>query len=147
MGTIAGTKLSAIEIEHAVIRAKNSKPNVFGAGLLLSIAKFKVNDDRSDFCIENVEPLVNFALSYGTASSPLIHVYKPENLTEQLNASARTFCHNCIKINRDTSTVTLPKIFEWYRKDIFARTSMTTAELQPSDDRRSREKTFDELCV
>ena len=65
--------------------------------------------------VEQVEPLLNFALCPGTASAPPLRVFTPVEFNAQLREQAETFCGQFIKINEDSAVpeVTLPKVFEW----------------------------------
>ena len=110
---------SLYEIEHSVLRARASKPAIIGAGVLLNLAKFGDTDPRYACRIEQVEPLLNFALCPGTASAPALRVFTPQDFNAQLRQQAETYCGQFIKIDEGefSPRVTLPKLFEWYSDD------------------------------
>ena len=90
---------SLYEIEHSVLRACASKPAIIGAGVLLSLAKFGESDLRYACRIEQVEPLLNFALCPGTASAPPLRVFTPVDFQTQLRMQAETYCGQYIKLD------------------------------------------------
>ena len=90
---------SLYEIEHSVLRACASKPAIIGAGVLLSLAKFGESDPRHACRIEQVEPLLNFALCPGTASAPPLRVFTPADFHTQLRTQAETYCGQYIKLD------------------------------------------------
>ena len=92
---------SLYEIEHSVLRACASKPAIIGAGVLLNLAKFGESDPRYVCRIEQVEPLLNFALCPGTASAPPLRVFTPIDFQAQLRTQAETYCGQYIKIDED----------------------------------------------
>ena len=118
---------SLYEIEHSVLRAYASKPAILGVGVLLNLAKFSEGDPRYLSRVEQVEPLLNFALCPGTASAPPLRVFTPVEFNAQLREQAETFCGQFIKINEDSAVpeVTLPKVFEWC---VLCRLALTFTE-------------------
>lgn len=92
---------SLYEIEHSVLRACASKPAIIGAGVLLSLAKFGESDPRHACRIEQIEPLLNFALCPGTASAPPLRVFAPSDFQAQLRTQAETYCGQFIKLDQD----------------------------------------------
>ena len=63
------------------------------------------------------DPRVHFALSYGTAATPPVRLFTPQNLERELEGAARKFCSEHVRVDMVKSEVTLPLIFDWYRKD------------------------------
>ena len=68
---------------------------------------------------------MNFALHYGTTSSPPLHIYYTECVQEQLKSAAKYFLRKYVKI--DKNNITLPKILEWYSND-FGNTKIEVLE-------------------
>lgn len=55
--------------------------------------KFKPDDPRSKLVVKP-DPRINFALNYGTKSSPKIRLYTPENLDVQLDEATKEYLQN-----------------------------------------------------
>lgn len=98
---INNLEYSLYEIEHSVLRACASKPAIIGAGVLLSLAKFGESDPRHACRVEQIEPLLNFALCPGTASAPPLRVFTPSDIQTQLRTQAETYCGQFIKLDQD----------------------------------------------
>ena len=65
---------------------------------------------------------MHFALSYGTRHTPSARVFGASSLDSDLEAAARKFCSERVRVDLEEGEVTLPVLFEWYRKD-FATTA------------------------
>ena len=55
-----------------------------------------------------------------TQSCPSIQVYSSKNLDRGLNAAAKNFCAQEVKVDVGARRVCLSKIFEWYATDFGA---------------------------
>jgi len=106
---------SLLEIEHAILRGKLTRPDVIGSNLL---PKYNKKDERFELIVEQ-EPLVSFALCAGTKSSPPIRVYTEVDVKKQLLANAKEFLKTRIRMfmNEKEITVFIPKILHWYSAD------------------------------
>jgi len=112
---VGGLVFSLLEIEHCVIRGNSAYPHsLLGLGQLLP--KFDQNDPRYRFVLPRDER-VNFAIHYGTKSSPRLVFYQPKLLNVQLDQVAVETLQRDIVINSDKNKIFLPKIMEWYQKD------------------------------
>uniref|UniRef100_A0A7S4JD35 DEP domain-containing protein n=1 Tax=Guillardia theta TaxID=55529 RepID=A0A7S4JD35_GUITH len=63
------------------------------------------------------DPRVHFALSYGTSATPPARVFTPESLDRQLETATKKFCTERVKVDVSQGEITLPVVFDWYRKD------------------------------
>lgn len=66
---------------------------------------------------EMPEQRIFFALSFGTASSPKMRVYRMDTLDQDLHYAAELCCAQ-MELRMDPKAVFLPKIFKWYREDL-----------------------------
>ncbi|PKA62551.1 hypothetical protein AXF42_Ash012137 [Apostasia shenzhenica] len=88
--TVGGHSFSAACIEYVILKMKppSHRPQT---ALLLALQKLKVSEEQKRFSLHSFEPLVAFALSCGTYSSPAVKVYTAENITEELQEAQRDF--------------------------------------------------------
>lgn len=109
---IGGCFYSLVDIENGILRG-NRKP-------LNSMSRpFSSKDPRLRVAMPDVEPLIHFALTSGTRSSPALRVYYPESIMPQLRASARTYLQDEEGLQLDTKArqIALSKTISWYEKD------------------------------
>ncbi|XP_062102070.1 uncharacterized protein LOC133810836 isoform X2 [Humulus lupulus] len=109
--TVGGHLLNAITIEHFILRLPYH--------LKFTCPKAAKNDEmraRSKFGLEWSEPLVTFALSCGSWSSPAVRVYSASQVEEELEAAKRDYLQATVGISR-TNKVIIPKLLDWYLLD------------------------------
>ncbi|KAJ8546145.1 hypothetical protein K7X08_018728 [Anisodus acutangulus] len=108
---VGGHLLNAIMIEHFILRlpyhlkytcSKSTKDN-----------ELKV---RSVFGLEWSEPLVTFALSCGSWSSPAVRVYTASQVETQLETAKRDYLQAAVGISA-TNKLIIPKLLDWYLLD------------------------------
>ncbi|KAL5184360.1 hypothetical protein HKD37_17G048075 [Glycine soja] len=68
------------------------------------------------FGLEWSEPLVTFALSCGSWSSPAVRVYTASKVDEELEAAKRDYLHASVGITK-TNKLIIPKLLDWYLLD------------------------------
>ncbi|KAF6160706.1 hypothetical protein GIB67_019646 [Kingdonia uniflora] len=71
---------------------------------------------RSTFGLEWSEPLVTFALSCGSWSSPAVRVYTASQVEKELEAAKREYLQAAVTIST-TNKVVIPKLLDWYLLD------------------------------
>ncbi|XP_002993098.2 uncharacterized protein LOC9652441 [Selaginella moellendorffii] len=108
---IGGYAYSLSAIQNGILRANQRPPytltKIFGA-----------KDPRLQVGLEKPEPLIHFALSYGTQGSPAIRCYSPEGIDAELRIAARDFFDSGgITIDSEARTMSLSKIMKWYSSD------------------------------
>jgi len=108
---------SLLEIEHAILRGKMARPNIMGSNLL---PKYTKKDEKFDLIVD-AEPLISFALSAATKSSPPIRVYSSIDVKQNIVLNAKEFMKKHFKIihGKKKTTFVLPKIIFWYSADLF----------------------------
>ncbi|KAH1223802.1 hypothetical protein GmHk_11G031175 [Glycine max] len=71
---------------------------------------------RSIFGLEWSEPLVTFALSCGSCSSPAVRIYTASQVDNELEAAKRDYLQAAVGITK-TSKLIIPKLLDWYLLD------------------------------
>ncbi|CAI0558253.1 unnamed protein product [Linum tenue] len=107
---VGGHSLTAITIEHFILRLPyHSK---------YALSKGSKNDEmtaRSKFGLELSEPLVTFALSCGSWSSPAVRVYTASQVENELEAAKKEYLQAAIGISANKFAI--PKLLDWYLLD------------------------------
>ncbi len=108
---IAGSRFSLDDIEHGILRRSQNKlglgylPKIFTAAL-----EKKLRVAKKDYRI-------HFALNCGARSCPPIAFYDAEKIDEQLMLAERSFLKNDAVYDEARQTVSVSKIFSWFRGD------------------------------
>ncbi|KAK1407541.1 hypothetical protein QVD17_39159 [Tagetes erecta] len=109
---VGGHLLSAFSIEHFILRLPYHTKYTFPKG-------FK-NDElttRTIFGFELSEPLVTFALSCGSWSSPAVRVYTPCEVNNELEVAKREYLQAAVGISSTKKLLMIPKLLDWYMLD------------------------------
>nr|ACH63242.1 hypothetical protein [Rheum australe] len=108
---VGGQQLNAITIEHFILRLPYHSKYTFSKG-----ARNDEKTARSMFGLELSEPLVTFALSCGSWSSPAVRVYTASQVENELEVAKREYLHASVGISR-TRKLMIPKVMDWYLLD------------------------------
>lgn len=109
---VGGMEFSPDDMEHGVLRGNSRPPGAF------LFKRFKGGDKRLQYCIENLEPRIHFALVRASASSPAFNAYTTKDIDGELDIAARTFINSGgAVVNKDKKRVSLSRIFKWYAPD------------------------------
>lgn len=111
--SIGGMIFSLDDIEHGVLRGNKPHPAA-------KEPPFPEGDPRRALAMKSCDPRIHFALVCGAKSCPSIQVYSAKNLDRGLNAAAKNFCSQEVRVNIVARRVSLSKIFEWYATDFGA---------------------------
>ncbi|KAG9450980.1 hypothetical protein H6P81_010945 [Aristolochia fimbriata] len=106
---VGGHLLNAMTIEHFILRLPYSKytnPKGVKNDILIM---------RTVFGLDWPEPLVTFALSCGSWSSPAVRVYTASNVEHELDLAKRDYLQAAVRIT--TTKVAIPKLLDWYLLD------------------------------
>ncbi|KAK3133555.1 hypothetical protein QOZ80_6AG0538000 [Eleusine coracana subsp. coracana] len=110
---VGGRTHSAMSIEHFILRLPYSVKQVDTEGT-------KQGDDdvtaRGAFGLEWPEPLVTFALSCGSWSSPAVLVYTAARVEEELEAAKTEFLQAAVGVSAP-GKLAVPKLLHWYLLD------------------------------
>ncbi|XP_050218781.1 uncharacterized protein LOC126669370 isoform X2 [Mercurialis annua] len=113
--TIGGRSVTAADIEFGILKMKPPahRPQI---ALLLALQKFKVTEEPK-FSIDQHEPLLAFALSFGMHSSPAVRIFRPENVKELLTISLKDYVQASVGIS-SKGKVLVPKLLYCFTKGI-----------------------------
>lgn len=103
---VAGKRISLNKIEYGVLRRSKS---------VIGTDKFLVRGFEKNFRVDKVDPRIHFALNCGSSSCPAIRYYEPDEIDDQLDLATKNYLSN--EIDRDGSTIILPKVFKWFKAD------------------------------
>ncbi|KAF3956591.1 hypothetical protein CMV_018293 [Castanea mollissima] len=107
---VGGHLLNAITIEHFILRLPYHSKYTFSKG-----AKNDEKTVRSRFGLELSEPLVTFALSCGSWSSPAVRVYTASQVENELEVAKKEFLQAAIGVS--ATKFAIPKLLDWYLPD------------------------------
>ncbi|MBA0864956.1 hypothetical protein Goshw_007603 [Gossypium schwendimanii] len=102
--------LNAITIEHFILRLPYHSKFTFSKG-----AKNDEMTARSMFGLELSEPLVTFALSCGSWSSPAVRVYTASHVEAELEVAKKEYLQATVGIS--STKFAIPKLLDWYLLD------------------------------
>lgn len=115
---INGLRFSADDIEHGILR--NNRPNP-----MLPLPPFPSDDERQEYCLQEVDPRIHFALVCAARSCPPIAVYQTCRLHYQLDRAADNFINGGgVQFEAGSSMLYLSQIFRWYQVDFDGREAM-----------------------
>ncbi|KAL8172092.1 hypothetical protein V2J09_023896 [Rumex salicifolius] len=109
---VGGHLLNAVTIEHFMLRL----PYRF-TDIISKQAKNSEMNARSALGLEVSEPLVNFALSCGTRSSPAVRVYTASQVEQELEVAKRDYLQASVGFTK-SERIIIPKVLNWYLLDI-----------------------------
>ncbi|XP_011620320.2 uncharacterized protein LOC18421740 isoform X2 [Amborella trichopoda] len=108
---VGGHLLNALTIEHFILRLPYHSKFIHLKG-----AKADDLTMRNIFGLEWADPMVTFALSCGSWSSPAVRVYAAANVEEELEAAKRDYLQAAVGICWENKLV-IPKLLDWYQLD------------------------------
>ncbi|XP_051127445.1 uncharacterized protein LOC127248920 [Andrographis paniculata] len=110
---VGGHVVNALMIEHLILRLPYH--------LKYTCSKSAKNNDESKICrtlgLEWSEPLVTFALSCGSWSSPAVRVYTASEIEAELETAKREYLQAAVGISGTTNKLMIPKLLDWYVLD------------------------------
>jgi hypothetical protein len=107
---INGLRFSLTDIEHGVLRGNRGFPFVPGP-------HFSHDDPRLAAMLSTVDPRIHFALNCASKSCPPIIVYSPQEIDAQLDLATKNFILSDLLLNKKRKTISISRIFQWYRVD------------------------------
>ncbi|XP_004973683.1 uncharacterized protein LOC101772878 [Setaria italica] len=105
---VSGRVLSAMTIEHFVLRLPYGAKHVNTEAVK--------GDGTAVLGLEWPEPLVTFALSCGSWSSPAVRVYTADHVEEELEAAKREYLEAAVGVS-PAGGLAIPKLLHWYLPD------------------------------
>ncbi|XWS21144.1 hypothetical protein CRYUN_Cryun30bG0030200 [Craigia yunnanensis] len=107
---VGGRLLNGITIEHFILRLPYHSKFTFSKG-----AKNDEMTARSIFGLDLSEPLVTFALSCGSWSSPAVRVYTASQIENELEVAKKEYLQAAVGIS--STKFAIPKLLDWYLLD------------------------------
>ncbi|CAL5005736.1 unnamed protein product [Urochloa decumbens] len=111
---VGGRVLSAMTIEHFILRLPYGAKHV-------SMEGAANGDSTAVLGLEWPEPLVTFALSCGSWSSPAVRVYTAAHVEEELEAAKREYLEAAVVVSPPAAAagggLAIPKLLHWYLPD------------------------------
>ncbi|XP_020677431.1 uncharacterized protein LOC110096022 isoform X1 [Dendrobium catenatum] len=111
MVNVGGHLLSAMNIEHFILRLPYYSKHITLEGL-----RSDEKTTRTMFRLDWPEPLVTFALSCGSWSSPTVRVYTASHVQQQLEEAKQDYLQAAIGIAKP-NRLAIPKLLDWYLLD------------------------------
>lgn len=111
MINVGGHLLSAMTIEHFILRLPYHSKHTFPKGL-----KSDEMTTRGIVGLDWREPLVTFALSCGSWSSPAVRVYTSSQVEKELEIAKRDYLQAAVGIAMPNK-LAIPKLLDWYLLD------------------------------
>lgn len=108
---IAGIKLSLNDIEHNILR----KSRIWWSKGYLK--KYFVSELEKNLRVTNLDPRIHFALNCGGMGCPPIRFYEVKKINHQLDIATQAFLFSEAKNDKDSNTIKLSKLFNWYIGD------------------------------
>lgn len=115
---VGGLRYSAIQLEHAMLRATRPRPAFVGTRLV--IPKFRADDPRLRGAPKLSSALLAFGLHPGTAFSPPLRVFNSRGVLAELAENARCFLAPRVSCDEQAAAVVLPIQLLWHHLDFGA---------------------------
>ncbi|XP_038900882.1 uncharacterized protein LOC120087938 isoform X1 [Benincasa hispida] len=113
---IGGHTISVDTIQSYILGCRMPRPRQWLRLLLPSRTKFKTGDERQAYIIDRPEPLLHFALCFGSHSDPAVRVYTPKRVFQELETAKDEYIRATFGVGKDQK-ILLPKIIESFAKD------------------------------
>ncbi|XP_050366692.1 uncharacterized protein LOC126785128 isoform X2 [Argentina anserina] len=113
---VGGRTISVDMIQRAILGCRLPRPGQWLRLLFNMQTKFKHGDVRKSYAIENLEPLLHFALCSGSYSDPAVRIYTPKRVFEELETAKEEYIQSTFLLHKEQK-ILLPKIMESFAKD------------------------------
>ncbi|XP_059297944.1 uncharacterized protein LOC132050616 isoform X1 [Lycium ferocissimum] len=105
---VGGVVLNALAIEHFILR----HPRDAEHGLRDDNERFL----RNAYGLEYPEPNVTFSLCRGSWSSPALRIYRPDEVTNELERAKMEYLEASVGVT-SKKKILVPKLMQWHMKD------------------------------
>ncbi|KAK9287115.1 hypothetical protein L1049_015526 [Liquidambar formosana] len=113
---VGGQTINVDMIQNSILGCRLPRPGQWLRLLFSSKMKFKVGDPRRLYAIEHPEPLLHFALCSGSHSDPVLRLYTPKRVLQELEAAKEEYIQLTLIVHKEQK-IFLPKIVESFSKD------------------------------
>lgn len=109
---VGGDMYSFQDLENGILRGNRKAPYAL-------VAQIGRNDPRLPLVMQQVDCRIHFALNCGAKSCPPVKSFTAEGVEEELRIVSMAFCEddNNVEVDDEQRTLSLSKIFSWYRAD------------------------------
>nr|CAB3496604.1 unnamed protein product [Digitaria exilis] len=116
---ISGQRVNAELIEYQILCCRAHSSGQWLRLLLYPKWKSRDKDELQGFAVDRPEPLVHFALSSGSYSDPMVRLYSPKSLFQQLEAAKEEYirANAGVRGRGGQHKIILPKALEMYARD------------------------------
>ncbi|KAJ9551752.1 hypothetical protein OSB04_015797 [Centaurea solstitialis] len=113
---IGGHNITVGDIQNTILGCRPPHPGQWFQSLLFPSPKYKSRDVRKAYAMKHPQPLVYFALCSGSLSDPMVRLYTPKSIFQELEVAKEEYVHNNFKIQKG-QRMFLPKLVDLYAKD------------------------------
>ncbi|KAJ0608005.1 putative ternary complex factor MIP1, leucine-zipper [Helianthus annuus] len=113
---IGGHNLSVGDIQSTILGCRLPHPGQWFQSLLFQSPKYKSRDARKAYAMKHPQPLAYFALCSGSHSDPMVRVYTPKSVFQELEIAKEEYIHTNFKIQKGQK-IYLPKLVDLYAKE------------------------------
>ncbi|KAK1358738.1 Cytochrome c biogenesis protein CCS1 [Heracleum sosnowskyi] len=114
---IGGHIISVDMIQSLILGCRLPRPGQWFKSLLFPKSKLKAGDPRKAYAIRRPQPLLKFALASGSYCDPMVRVYTPKKLFQELEMAKEEYIQTTCKIQNERK-IFLPKIVDSYAKEL-----------------------------
>lgn len=114
---IGGNTISVDMIQSSILGCRLPRPGQWFQSLFFPKSKFKAGDARKAYAIGLSQPLVQFALSSGSHSDPMVRIYTPKRLFQELEMAKEEYIQTTCRIQKERK-IHVPKIVNSYAKEL-----------------------------
>ncbi|GFY89960.1 electron transporter, putative [Actinidia rufa] len=113
---VGGRTISVDMMQNSILGCRLPRPGQWLQSLFFPKTKFKVRDARKAYAIEHPEPRLYFALCSGRHSDPVVRMYTPKGVFQELEAAKEDYIQTTLRVHKEQKIV-LPKIVDSFAKD------------------------------
>nr|KAJ0204570.1 hypothetical protein LSAT_V11C500271270 [Lactuca sativa] len=113
---VGGHVISVGDIQRMILGCRLPHPGQWLQSLLFSKPKCKSNGAQKDYAIDHSQPLLYFALCSGSHSDPMVRIYTPKSVFQELEVAKEEYIYTNIRIKKGQKLF-LPKLVEMYAKE------------------------------
>ncbi|XP_073027704.1 uncharacterized protein [Primulina eburnea] len=114
---IGGHIISVDNIQGSILGCRTPRPSQWLHSWFFPKTKFKSGEPRKSFAIMNPEPRLHFALCSGCQSDPLVRLYTPKKLFQDLEIAKEEYIRMNIRKHKD-QRLHIAKNVEYFVKEM-----------------------------
>ncbi|XP_073127519.1 uncharacterized protein [Henckelia pumila] len=114
---IGGHTISVDTIQSSILGCRLPRPSQWLHSWLFTKAKFKTGEPRKSLAIKHPEPRLHFALCAGCQSDPLVRLYTPKKIFQDLEMAKEEYIQMNTRKHKD-QRLHIPKNVEFFVKEM-----------------------------